>query len=99
MVHDDKDTGVPDLSNRELLRVLMQEIVDVSRELKEDIMDLDQKLSGKIDTIDQKLTGRIDSLSSAVKVLRLEVHQNHASFIKRQNDLEKRVNVLEAQVV
>lgn len=85
MAHDE-DAGVPDLSNRELLRVLIQEIVDVRRELKEDIASLDQKFTKKFDV-----------LSSETKVLRLEVHQNHSSFIHRQDDLERRVEVLEVQ--
>ncbi len=81
MTRNDDDNDVPDLSNRELLKVLMQEIADVRRELKEDIAVLDNKIT---------------VVSSDLKGLRLQVHQNHTSFITNLQDHEKRIAVLEA---
>lgn len=73
----------------------MQEIVDIRRELKEDILGLDQKLYRKIEDVDKKLEKRMDALSADFQVLRMEVHQNQATFITNHDALERRVAVLE----
>jgi 5-enolpyruvylshikimate-3-phosphate synthase len=85
MTQDEDDTGeLPDLSNREILRVVMQEIADTNKELRGDIANLDTKLSD-----------RIDAVASELHTLRLEVHQNQSTFIVNQAALTKRVKALE----
>lgn len=85
MVQNDDEFGeLPELSNRDLLRILMQEIVDTRKELKEDIANLDTKLSH-----------RIDAVASDLHTLRREVHQNQSTFIANHTALESRVKVLE----
>jgi hypothetical protein len=85
MIHDDDEFGeLPELSNREMLRMIMQEIADTNKEL-----------SGKIDGVERNLGKRIDALASDVHTLRGEVHRNHSTFIANQTALEKRVKVLE----
>lgn len=97
MIHDNDDTdGVPDLSNRKLLEVLMQEIVDVRRELKQDIADSRSESKRDIASMDQKFSGKFDALSSSLHLLKLELHQNQSTFILNHADLEQRVTVLEA---
>lgn len=95
-MHDDDDTDeLPDLTNRELLRVVMQEIADTHLELRGDIADLRMELKGDIANLDKKLSGRIDSVASEFHTLRLEVHQNQSTFISNQMALEKRVKAVE----
>lgn len=81
MIHDDDENGeLPDLSNRELLRVVMQEIADTNKEL-----------SGKIGAVASDLK----DVKSELHTLRIEVHQNHSTFIANQTALDKRVKTLE----
>ncbi|MBI1812731.1 hypothetical protein HY285_03430 [Candidatus Peregrinibacteria bacterium] len=89
MIQDDDDYGFEDMTNKDLLRVLLQEMADVRYELKQDIAALDQKLTGKIDNIDQKLSGKIDNLT-------LKTDQNQIAFMKNLDDIDARVRVLEA---
>jgi archaellum component FlaC len=87
MVHDDDDNGTfDDLTNRDMLRIILKEIADVSRELKEGF-----------DETYKKLDKKIDALSSDVKGLRLEVHQNQTSFIENLEEIDERVKILEAK--
>ena len=85
---DDEDNTVPYMDNQRMLKVIFDEIVAVRRELKEE----DQKLSEKIDS----LTLEVKTISSDLKGLRLQVHQNQTTFIQNQQDLDHRVTVLEA---
>lgn len=92
MVQNDDEFGeLPELSNRDLLRILMQEIVDTRKELKGDIANLDVKLSNRIDSVESKL----HSVASDLHTLRREVHQNQSTFIANYTALESRVKVLE----
>lgn len=84
---DDESGELPELSNRELLRVLMQEIVDTRNELKQDFKHDINRLERKIDTV-----------SSDFQTLRREVHQNQSAFIVNHATLEKRVTTLEVAV-
>lgn len=92
MTHDDDDTDdLPDLNNREFLRIVMQEFADTNREL-----------SGKIDAVasdlkdvKKELVDMKKELKSDIHTLRIEVHQNQSTFIANQAALEKRVKVLE----
>ncbi|HVW66737.1 MAG TPA: hypothetical protein VHA78_03305 [Candidatus Peribacteraceae bacterium] len=88
-----KKTSAKRLTNEKMLHILLQEIADVRYELKTDIQNLDQRLSGRIDGLASDVTIIKTDLTS----LRLEVHQNHLTFIKNHDDLEKRVTVLEAK--
>ena len=91
MVHDDDDNGYfNDLSNREILRILLEEIAGVRLELKDDIASLDRKLSGRIDALDDKLNRKIDNLA-------FKVDQNQICFMTNLNDIDKRVTVLEVR--
>ena len=95
---DDDDGNLPDLSNREILRIMMQEIADVRKELKEDIGALDLKFDRKIDALSadfKVLKSDFKTLRSDFYTLKLEVHQNQSTFILNHTDLEKRVMVLE----
>ncbi len=83
------------LTNAKMFAIIMQEISDVHRELRTDILSLRSELKTDIFSLDQKLSKKIDSLSTEVKGLRFEVHQNQSTFIKNHEDLEKRVAVLE----
>lgn len=84
---DNGNGQLPDLTNREILKVLLTEIADVRRELKQDIEALSRRMDG--------LEGRMDTLEEKVDTLRMEVHQNQTTFITNFDHLEKRVEVLE----
>lgn len=95
MNHDDTN-GFEDMSNQEILRILLEEMSLVRGELKEDIAALDQK----IDRVDRKLSKKIDAveekLSKQINMVSLKSDRNHTTFIRQLNDLDKRVTVLEA---
>lgn len=80
-----KNTGRKKRTTERMLHMIMDEIVDVRNELKEEISDVRNELGGRIDTLAQD-----------VRSLRLEVHQNHLTFMKNHDDFEKRVTTLEA---
>jgi archaellum component FlaC len=96
------DDGLPELSNRKLLQILMQEIADVRGELKEDsmrqtgmimqeIVDVRSELKEDIGRLDTK----IDGVSKDLHKLKHEINYNYVTFIKNHDDLDKRVTVLE----
>lgn len=92
MMHDDDENGeLPDLSNRELLRVVMQEIADTNKELSGKIEAVNIDLKNDIAGVKKDLK----DLKSDVHTLRVEVHQNQSTFIANQTALEKRVKKLE----
>ncbi len=97
MMQDDDSSGFKDLTNKDVLRILMQEIADVSRELKEDIAAVDGKLSRKLDQVHHTLSKTIETLSSDMQGLRLEVHQNQSILIRNVDGLDQRVMKLEAK--
>ncbi|MBI2635819.1 hypothetical protein HYW84_00635 [Candidatus Peregrinibacteria bacterium] len=90
-VYGDNDS-VPDLTNKELLKTLLDEIASVRKELKEDISTLDERLNDRIDGVSLQL----NKFTSELKGLRFQLHQNHTSFITNQEELGKRVSALEA---
>lgn len=92
---DDDTTGLPDLSNRDILRIMMQEIADVYADLKKDMVDIDGGLTQKIDNIASDMQVMKKELKSDIHTLRLEVHQNQTSFMANHTALEKRVTTLE----
>ncbi len=91
MTHDDDESGeLPDLSNREMFRMIMQEIADTNHEL-----------SGKIDGLSKRIDGlgeKISKVGSELHTLRLEVHQNQSAFMTNHAGLDKRVTTLEVAV-
>ncbi len=85
MVQNDDEFGeLPELSNRDLLRILMQEIVDTRNELIE-----------RMDLMKMELKKDVVKVGSDLHTLRLEVHQNQSTFIGNHTALERRVKVLE----
>lgn len=86
---------MPDLSNRQILSILMQEIADVRLELKSDIAGLRTELKGDIFGLRTELKGDIAKVQSELHTLRIEVHQNQSTFIKNHDALEKRVTTVE----
>lgn len=87
MVHDD-DNNINgfyrDLSNREIMQILLEEIGLTRTELKEDIADL----RGEMKELDNKLSLQIKNLS-------YKVDQNHVAFITNLNDHDRRLTTLE----
>lgn len=85
MVQNDDEFGeLPELSNRDLLRILMQEIVDTRNELIE-----------RMNLMKMELKKDVVKVGSDLHTLRLEVHQNQSTFIANHTALERRVKVLE----
>lgn len=95
VVKKKKKTGTSDLSNKDLLRILMQEIADVRHELKQDIGQLDMKLTGKIDSVHTSLKIDIQDVRKEVHASRAESHQNQVAFITNIQDHERRIVALE----
>jgi hypothetical protein len=91
MTHDDDINELPDLSNRELLAFVIQEFADTNRELTGKI----EAVASDMKDMKKELKNDIASVKSELHTLRIEVHQNHSTFIANQTALEKRVKVLE----
>lgn len=97
---DNGNGGLPDLSNREMLKILLDEIADVRRELKEDIQHVDRKLGGRMDGLETEmgsLKTEMGSLRTEMSSLRMEVHQNQITFLKNHEEHGKRLAVLEGK--
>ena len=86
--------GKKHMTNEDVVRILMQEIADVRLELKADIGTLKLELKEDIGILKKE----VSTVKNDLGVLRIEVHQNHASFMKYQGVLDKRVTRLEAKV-
>ncbi len=91
MIKKKKSKGGIDLSNRDLLEILMQEIADVRNELKEDISGLRNELKTEI----QSCNVNIKDVQKEVRSFRMESHQNQVAFIKNIQDQDRRITVLE----
>lgn len=78
---------LPDLTNREILKILLDEIADVRLELKRDI----EALSGRMDKLEAEMQEMKKELNGKLDGLRMEVHQNQIMFMKGHDDLEQRV--------
>ena len=90
-----KKKSTEDLSNRQLLNILMQEIADVRHELKGEISGLRVELKGDISGLRMELKGEISGLRGDLQDFRDESHQNQVAFITNQQDHENRIMVLE----
>lgn len=84
------EDGQPMMSTNKMVKRLLDELPLIRKELK-------QELASKEDIagMEQRLTSKIDAVTSDLKGLRFQVHQNHAPFIENQMDMEKRLTVLE----
>jgi|GEM_PF-1349182 len=89
--NDDAFGDLPDLSNRALLRVLMQEIADTRNELKQEFKQEFRRLDGRIDKVEKK----IDVVASELHTLHIEVHQNQTACMANHAAPEKHITVLE----
>ncbi|MBU0458105.1 hypothetical protein KJ652_02110 [Patescibacteria group bacterium] len=93
---DDNSNGYfSDMSNRDMLRIILQEIADVRRELKGDIGDLGNKfikLDAKIDDVENRLGKRIDALA-------FKVDKNTVCLMSNFEDHDKRIIKLEEVVL
>lgn len=85
---NDGNGALPDMTVKEAVGILLQEIDDVNIGIRQD-------LGGRVDRLEKKL----DKLDGKVDGLRLEVHQNQTTFITNFDHLEKRVEVLEGKAV
>jgi peptidoglycan hydrolase CwlO-like protein len=90
MMKYDED-GQPMMTNKQMLQMLVREIPQFSHKLDTVAADVDQ-----LKTDVSHLKTDMHQVKSDIKGLRIQLHQNHTSFIKNQDDLEKRVAVLEA---
>ena len=97
MVPIPSDNGVPDLSNREILKVLMQEIADVRGELKQDIADVRSELKQDIAGVEGRLQRQISTLDIKMNALTVKVDQNFLCFMSNVDELGMRVTVLETK--
>lgn len=95
MTYDDDTDELPDLTNREILAVVMQEFADMRNELKQEFKQDLSELKTELKEDIAKLSGRVDKVASELHTLRIEVHQNHSTFIANQRAMEKRVKTLE----
>lgn len=102
MVQNDDNGGLPDLSQKRLLEIIMQEIADNRREILEYVNGKFQDIDRKFDMVMQELRsfreemiGEIRSFRSEFNSFRNETHQNMATFIYNHDALDKRVTKLE----
>jgi chromosome segregation ATPase len=113
----DEDDGLGDLSNRQMLKIIMTEIADVRFELKQDIEKIDIRMDGlesrmgrlesevhdvKLELRDVKLEVRdlkleVKDLRTDMGNLKIEVRDNHTTFIRNFENVDRRVTVLEAR--
>lgn len=91
MTHDDDTIDWNTVPPAKMFHIVMQEIVDMRNELK-------QQFKKHISDLKNELGSRIDSVASELHTLRLEVHQNHSTFIINQQDHGKRITKLEMAV-
>lgn len=81
MVHNDEDdNGMENLTGKEVMRIVMQEVVDIRRELKDDIATLDRKF---------------DIFTQEVRNIGYKLDQNTVALMANINDHERRITKLE----
>ncbi len=102
-------TGKKDMSNNEMFKLLMGEMVLLRREVGGKLDDLRTELTGKmtllkkeliLETTDLhrrlvKVEEKVTTLGSEFRSFRLQVHNNQLSFMEKHDKLEDRVVVLE----
>ena len=92
---NDDDQLFEDMTNREILRVLLEEIALVRGELKGDIASIEERLSGRINGMEKGLNTKMDSLNRKIDNLNLKVDRNHLTFMHNFDEMDKRVLLLE----
>ena len=90
------EDGQPMMSNKAMLQMLVKDIPVIYKDLRGLMHDMETELKRDITTLDKKLSTKIDCIASDLKGLHLQVHQNHTLFVTNQEELGKRVAVLEA---
>lgn len=86
------EDGQPMMSNSQMLKRLVDEMPVMYRDLRGQIQDLKTELKGDIARLDTK----IDGVAADLKQLSFKVDQNHLCLMTNQEDMEKRIAVLEA---
>ncbi len=98
MVRDrDTDGTPPDLSNRDLLRVLTQAISDVRTELKEEMHAMEGRLMTRIDGMDMRIGG----LEAEVGGLETEMEELTTGMVwmeRRMGSMENTIHSLHNRV-
>ncbi len=98
MIRTYDEDGQPMMSDKAMLKMIVKEIPVLDRTLRADIAALDRKVCLRMDRMDERfdeMMKEFASLRSETKELHFQVHQNFTALITNQQDLEKRVAVLE----
>ena len=85
------EDGQPMMSNKAMLKMLVDEIPVMYKDLRNQIEESEQRITLEMRVM--KL--HISEVKSDVKGLHLQLHQNHTTFIANQMDQEQRIAVLE----
>lgn len=101
--------GTTDISNKQMLKVLMGEMKSfrsqlaiLSLSLKEgldNVWEAISSLHNRVGTVEKKvdvLSLDVHGLKSEVRQLRFKVDENQVTLITNDQDMEKRIKVLEA---
>lgn len=86
------EDGQPMMSNAAMLKMLVDEI-PVNDKRFSDLQDQVNFLASDLKQVKLDL----NEVKSDLKGLRIQTHQNYVSFITNQQDMEKRIAVLEAR--
>ena len=88
MVHDDDNTDeLPDLSNKEILKILLEEMSCMYKEHSADIANLTNRVDG--------VESRLDQVESNLHSLNIKVDTNHLTFMRHIESYDKRITALE----
>jgi hypothetical protein len=99
---DSNDNGnglTKDLSNGELLNIVMRGIADVRNELLEEIHNIQSKLVTSTKSLSNEIRKLDCRLSRDINNLSVKVDQNHVAFIKNIEDHDIRITKLDEMVV
>lgn len=92
-MHDDDIDDVPELPNKRLLKVVMQEIVDMRLELKGDIAELRKELKGD----STGLKGEIGGLRTEMRQMNEKMDRNFVAIMANIELHDRRLCLLEAR--
>lgn len=91
---DENSNGLPDLSNRQIIRILMDEMVIMRNELTEEMIGMFGRLQQDVARLDKK----IDGVSAELQSFRKETRLNFSTFVHNHDGHEKRIQRLEDKV-
>ncbi len=94
MQNDDEESAFDDLSNREILRIMLEEMACVSRELKEDFKVEITALGKDV----QDVTKRFTTLEKDLKNFTFKVDRNQLTFMHIIDTYDGRLTAVEAKV-